>query len=391
MDRYALEGFATGTLISQSKDLLDDTAQRTADLIARFAEIDRRGAFADAGYRSMHEFCVTVFRLDDGAAYRRITAARHAAKFPALFHAVADGRLHLTAVIAIGPHLNADNVDEMIAAATHRTRREIEAMLVARVPKPDLRESLRRLPARPVAIAAAPGQANGSAFPIAAQDSAAAPSAESSAAIPTEDLTSLAPARVMSSPAPARVTPPAPARVTPLSPARFGLQVTIDQSTHDKLRRAQEIMSHSTRPHDLAKILDRALDVLIEQLERRKLAAAKKPRGSRTASRHVRSVPADVKRAVRARDGDRCAYVANDGRRCDSRARLEFDHVVPVARGGTSTIANVRQLCRTHNRLAAERKFGRAYVERRVRAAIAERRGSRSEPSAAFGPTRFAP
>jgi len=365
MDRYALQGFATGTLISQSKDLLSGTAQPTADLIARFAEIDRRGAFADAGYRSMHEFCVTVFRLDDGAAYRRITAARYAAKFPALFRAVADERLHLTAVITIGPHLTAENLDEMIAAATHRTRREIEAMLVARVPKADLKESLRRLPARPMETAAVPSEASAAQHSTNAAD---APTAESRTASATEDLTSLAPARVMSS--------PAPARVTPLSPTRFGLQVTIDQSTHDKLRRAQELMSHSTRPHDLAKILERALDVLIEQLERRKLAATKRPRGSRGAARHVRSIPAEVKRAVRARDGDRCAYVANDGHRCDSRTKLEFDHVVPVARGGTSTIANVRQLCRTHNRLEAERRFGRAYIERRVSAPIAERNTS---------------
>ena len=153
-----------------------------------------------------------------------------------------------------------------------------------------------------------------------------------------------------------------------LAPARFGLQVTIGQLTRDKLRRAQELMGHTTKPGDIAAVLDRALEALIIQLEKQKLAATEKPRTHLSTSTDPRRIPAYVKRAVRARDGDRCAHVASDGLRCEARSPLEFDHILPVARGGKATIDNVRQLCRTHNRLAAERQFGREFIRGKIAA-----------------------
>ena len=60
-----------------------------------------------------------------------------------------------------------------------------------------------------------------------------------------------------------------------------------------------------------------------------------------------------------ARDGVRCSFVAEDGRRCEETGFLELDHVVPVARGGEATLENLRVLCRTHNQYEAERILGR--------------------------------
>jgi hypothetical protein len=73
---------------------------------------------------------------------------------------------------------------------------------------------------------------------------------------------------------------------------------------------------------------------------------------------------AAVKRAVWERDGGRCTYVSPEGRRCDSRWRLELDHVEPAARGGPSTVEGLRLRCRAHNILHAEESFGRAYMAR---------------------------
>ncbi|MDE2291834.1 MAG: HNH endonuclease [Elusimicrobia bacterium] len=74
-----------------------------------------------------------------------------------------------------------------------------------------------------------------------------------------------------------------------------------------------------------------------------------------------RRVPRWVKDAVWRRDGGRCAFVSEDGRRCGCAEWLEFDHVVPFALGGLSDDpANVRLLCRTHNQAAARAVFGAA-------------------------------
>ena len=163
-----------------------------------------------------------------------------------------------------------------------------------------------------------------------------------------------------------------------MAPARFALQVTIDQRTHDKLRRAQELLGHQVASRDLAGVLDRALDALIAQLEKRKFAATSKPRASagqqtpRTSS-NPRYIPAQVRRAVRQRDGDRCTFVSHTGRRCEARARLEFDHVHEVARGGAASVENVRLRCRAHNQYTAECAFGAGFMHDKRAAAAQDR------------------
>ena len=71
-----------------------------------------------------------------------------------------------------------------------------------------------------------------------------------------------------------------------------------------------------------------------------------------------RFIPAAVRDAVFARDGNRCAFVGSDGRRCEATVSLQVDHIVPVAHGGASTLDNLRLLCAHHNRFEAGRLIG---------------------------------
>ncbi|TMQ69919.1 MAG: HNH endonuclease, partial [Candidatus Eisenbacteria bacterium] len=80
-------------------------------------------------------------------------------------------------------------------------------------------------------------------------------------------------------------------------------------------------------------------------------------------------MPALARRAVWQRDGGRCTFVSAKGHRCEARDHLEYDHVVPVARGGRATTDNLRLRCRAHNQYAAEREFGDAFMDRKRRAA----------------------
>lgn len=77
-----------------------------------------------------------------------------------------------------------------------------------------------------------------------------------------------------------------------------------------------------------------------------------------------RAVPAAVRDAVFERDGGSCTFVGIHGRRCGSKHDLEVDHCQPVARGGSSTMDNLRLLCAVHNRLEAEHVFGAAWMQR---------------------------
>jgi 5-methylcytosine-specific restriction endonuclease McrA len=79
----------------------------------------------------------------------------------------------------------------------------------------------------------------------------------------------------------------------------------------------------------------------------------------------VRSIPAQIRKAVYDRDGGRCAHTYADGKRCPNKAKLEFDHIIPIAKGGKTTIDNLRLLCRAHNQHAADQAFGQAFMDRK--------------------------
>ena len=76
------------------------------------------------------------------------------------------------------------------------------------------------------------------------------------------------------------------------------------------------------------------------------------------------AVPAHVKRAVWIRAGGRCEWRFESGEVCGSTKLLQFDHIVPRAQGGPSTIDNIRVTCAPHNLLAARRVFGDAWMDR---------------------------
>ena len=102
---------------------------------------------------------------------------------------------------------------------------------------------------------------------------------------------------------------------------------------------------------------------------KRKFATTSKPRPNRTTGGEDPYIPAETRRAVFARDGGRCTYVGPTGHRCESRA-TRFDHIIPRARGGKSTIPNLRLRCGPHNQLEAERTFGREFMEQKRAEAV---------------------
>jgi hypothetical protein len=371
---YSLSHLSDHTLLRDLAALVARDRTTTAALLAHIAEVDARQLYLPAAYPSMFAYCVRELRLSEEAAFKRIHAARVARRFPAIFEALAQGRLHLSSVVLLAPHLTEHTVDELLAAATHRTKTEIERLLAERFPRPDLLAWVTAIPGSLVTRSAEPQAPehcdNQHAPGRVGEDASQAPG-------PVEKLS---PGTVPTQHAPGRVGDRP--RVTPLAPGRFGVQCTISQSTHDKLRYAQALLGHEFPSGDIATIFERALDALIPQLERRKFAASARPRhGHRRSTANPRHVPADVKRTVWERDQGQCTFVSENGHRCSARTRLEFDHVDPVARGGEASVVGIRLRCRAHNQYAAECTFGTEFMRHKRRAA-AETRAARARAAA---------
>jgi len=310
----------------------------TAQGLVQLAEFDERRLYLGDGYPSMYAYCVGELHLSEDVAYKRIQAARVARRFPAIFPALADARLHLAGVCLLAPHLTPENAKELLGAAAGKTKAQIEELLAERFPRPEILPIVEVIPASPCRRSEqpAPGQVGHDA---------------------TEPV----------------ATATLPPRVTPLAPQRFAVHFSIGQVTRDKLRRVQELLGHQIPSGDVAEVFDRALDALIVLLEKKKCGATSRPRPVQRQSTNARHIPANVRRAVWARDGGRCTFVGQNGHRCEARSRLEFDHIREVARGGEATAGNIRLRCRPHNQYEAERAFGADFMrhkrEQAVRAA----------------------
>ncbi len=333
MRTCSLSHLADDVLLRDLAAIVARDRSTTAALLAHLAEVEARKLHLSAAYPSLHAYCVGELRMSEDSACRRIRAARAARDFPVLLAALVDGRLHLSALVLLAPKLTAANVDELVAAASGRSRAGIETLLAERFPQADV-------PTRVEPAGQPPTLENANKGPVTGP--------------------------VLS--APARMNDGATPRVAPLAPERYALQMTMGQELHDKLRHAQRLLGHVVRPGDVAAVLERALDELIEKLEKRKCGAGSGP-GPRRPSRSARHIPAHVRQVVWARDGGRCVFVSEAGKRCDARERLEYDHVEPVARGGEATVDGVRLLCRAHNQLEAERVYGAGFMEEKREAA----------------------
>jgi hypothetical protein len=268
---------------------------------------------------------------------------------------LADGAITLTAVGLLAPHLTTDNHVELLDKARHQSKREVEQLVVKIHPRPDVPSSVRRLPvAKPAAVLnTTPATALPMSGPPGGEgdDASAGRAALSTLAAATAGSTTTGVAQ------PVQASPRHLAVAAPLAPERYKLQITVSRETYEKLRRAQDLLRHTIPNGDPAAIIDRALDALLTDLNRTRLAAASRPGKSRPTTPDSRHIPAAVKRAVWTRDGGRCAFAGARGR-CTETGLLEFHHVVPYARGGPAVVDNIELRCRAHNAFEAELDFG---------------------------------
>ncbi len=397
---------SAAALLTEFASTLARDRGTTVELLIQMGEIEARKLYRGQACADMYAYCTDVLHMSESTAARRTRAARAARQFPVILPMVAEGKLHLSAVSLLAAHLKPDNAASLLAEATHKSKAEVELILACRFPRPDVPESVRAL-GNPNAAASATGQvvANIAAQlspvtvvpadstesaksegPLRASDEsrkvhqvvsqvvAAAAAKCGAGAVPQAMLADIAndvaqtivnaAASVAHAPA---LPGEAPAKVTPRSAGRFAWQLTADQEMQDLLEQAQDLIGRAG-PKDMAEVLKRGLQVLVDTLRKAKYAATSKPREA-PVNANGHHVPHSVVRAVSERDGCQCTFVGPDGHRCTERSDLQFDHRIPFARGGRTTVDNIRLLCGPHNQHEAERVFGSAHIQAQREAA----------------------
>lgn len=274
------------TLAARARALADAGRASAAALVACVGEVEARDLHLALGHASLFAYCREALSLSEHDAYCAVAAARAARRFPAVLALLEDGGLTLTTAKVLAPHLTPANAARVLAAARGRRRAQVEEIVAQLVPPDEPPPGVRRLGA-----------------PV----------------------------------------------VRPTGADRFRLEVTIGAAAVGKLRLAQDLLRHVDPRGDEAALVERALDTLCDALARAKFAATGRPHAAAPPAAGSRHVPAEVKRAVYVRDLGRCAFVSPSGRRCDSRAFLEFHHVRPFAEGGAASVGNIELRCRRHN------------------------------------------
>src|SRR5882724_2601755 len=78
--------------------LLASGSRTEARIIAHLAAIEERRLHLEAGSSSLFDYCCHRLGLSENEAFHRITAARLARRFPAIFGLIEQRTVHLTAV-----------------------------------------------------------------------------------------------------------------------------------------------------------------------------------------------------------------------------------------------------------------------------------------------------
>jgi hypothetical protein len=149
-------------LLAETKRLAGCERVATAALLRSLIAVDARRLYLREGCSSLFTYCTHVLHLAEGAAYNRIEAARAARRFPAILEALVSGSVSLTTVRLLAPHLTNYNHRELLDAAHHKSKREIEVVVAALSPKHPAPTMIRKVPSAPVARGHGTGFGSGS-------------------------------------------------------------------------------------------------------------------------------------------------------------------------------------------------------------------------------------
>ena len=375
-----------------------------ADLLAHLGEVESRGIHRNRACATLYTYCLYELRMSEDAAFRRAKAARLVHQFPDLRGAIARGEIHLTGLLMIAPCLGGERHAEVLERARFRSKREISRLMAELDPKPEVPPRIEAVaPAFPRARTLAEGLAGAMAGPVRNLPEGDRPAdwveGAGESIEPDGDEERVAAAdRALESAWQARH------EAHPGRPLRYKVQFTASQEYVDLLEEAFDLLGCRKKAASMPEVQLRALRELVERLRKRRRGApggetraaparrAKTPKTPESTSTalarqpetretpastaparlsrllgpgpaHGRYVPASVRRAVWSRDGARCAYVDDRGRRCAETRGLEVHHREAYAFDGPATVDNLELRCRAHNTLAAEQDFGRQYMD----------------------------
>lgn len=367
-------------------DLLARGRRTEARVVAHIAEVERRNLHLKEGFSSVYKYCQLRLGLSEYESFHRMTAAAIARKYPVVFGLIDQGKIHVSGLCKLRDFLTRANYIELLREACGKTKQQIEELLAARFPTRKGRDSMRRLPrgrGRVRAVAAPPElDPLPSSDPVLVDVPDSVSSLMSSEpGVPTasggqvdvvdpttgEVTTVLVPvdegnehgtqkrAQLELSVRDASPCSQKPSEAFAQQP-RYRVQFDASAAFKAKIDLVKALDSRANPNGDLERLFERAVDLYVEHLQKKRFGETDKPRrsskasaartergrrvslrsrpsraqregaagnGNSTSSQPTREhLPNETRRAVVAKDGLRCAFVSASGQRCDEQSFL---------------------------------------------------------------------
>lgn len=324
--------------------------------IRMLSVVDSRKLYAGLGYPSLFAFCTEKLKLSESCAQKRIHVCRMSAKFPVALDYLEKGRLHLTALSMLAPHLRDDNFETLLKSAVGKTQDELRQMLAINFVIPEKKDSMKLVKVK-TALEAGPNLLDSVACVLPASDTLLA----SDVSQATKALPSIACA-AREVPEPQTKTPTFKTEVR----ERASISFQCSKELFENIKRCQELLRHKHPNGRLEDVVSDLVEQFLDKKDPKRKEDVKKKTTVKTEKeikpeKHSRYIPAEVKRRALRNANYQCTF-ESQGVRCKATAFLEFDHKVPFSRNGKNTADNIHVLCSAHNKFKARLQFGGRFM-----------------------------
>lgn len=282
-------------LLQKTKSLVAEERKMTLEILHHFREIYRRRLYALRGFSSIFQYATLELGYSEASAARRIAAMKLLSEVPEIEEKIETGALSLSTV-----------------AKAHRVFQAEEKANQPFSPqkKKEILESLELKSTR-------------------------------EAEIELFKHSSLSPEVLK------------PDLIKPITSIHSEIRFVADQVLLDQLELIKGLLSHQHPNLSMAELITEMAKISIAKLQ------PKPPKQDGGAAVPTRYIPANMKRSVYHRDQGKCQYVdPKTGKKCESRYQVQYDHIVPFAQGGLTSVDNLQILCATHNRVQAVEAYG---------------------------------
>ena len=335
----SLKSLSDKEFVGRLRQLVNKEQNLTLSILPHLAEVERRRLYLEKAYSSLFDYCKREFGYSDASAWRRAGAAMAILKCPEAWKLLEQKRVSLTTLSQVSSIITPD----VLKAICDKSKSEVDLIVAAYRP-----QSTHSDRSRPVMV---PKRIE----PLAAPAYARTESDADDAPRPVQHSDSLRGEVTLTN-------------IKLSFEQKWKVEGVVSKRVHEKLERCKKLLSRKyPRGVDFDILFDELTELFLDHADPERCDNKRK---RRSAKRHAHSKPSRyissaVKARVWKRDKGRCTFAGSNGKRCNSDYNIQFDHYpVPYARGGPSTVDNLRLLCAKHNKYTAERVYGEQNVKK---------------------------